>query len=202
MQISKICFLILILSVSGCCCNKSKPELKHVSPNIKTIFPYRNGQVLRFIDSITNNKLTVNCSTESMFWVAGCELFECNNCQDFEHEEFKITLLSPDSLFHVNLITRSSSNNTSYEFKSNDFYSTINLEIDSSNNIKCPALDGLSCSLTDTVERLNVKNIIQIGNSISNPKADSLSNLKKIWITKNEGIVKIRFKNKTFYLDK
>jgi hypothetical protein len=201
MKIQKLVYLFLMLMVSGCCCNKAKPEINHVLPNIKTLFPYKNGEVLRFRDSVTNNKITVSCTTNSTFWVAGCEVLQCTNCQDFEFEEFKITLLSPDSNFYMSILTRSGGVDTSFIFQSKDSYNSMLLKVDRSNNLMCYASDNLRCGKIDTLENLNIKNIFQImGNPT--PKGDSITNLKKVWVTKNEGIVKVRFKNTTFYLDR
>jgi hypothetical protein len=211
MKISKLFLLAICLSMSSCCCNDKTGTPIHLNPIVKNSLPYKDGQQLTFVDSATNKKVLVNCSTKSKFETWKCYNFsEDGNCtcKEDEFEYYSIQLLSLDSTFKVKIDIDSQQKDTIFYWRINSLDSLFGESL----GLKTNDLGSLICSnITDSTNCANNRQLI--GRPFKNlyeltfdgfrtgSKADSLNYIKKVWLNKSEGIVKLRFKNgKMFYL--
>ncbi len=159
MKMTKLLLLAVCLSMSSCCCNDTTGIDLHLSPSIKNSLPYKNGQQFTFIDSATNKKILVNCTTSSKY-----ESFKCYNgfpagscnCHEDEYETYTIQLTSPDSVIQVQLrmttngtVNRDNKDSSHvylyFSSKDSSYIRSVNIKVNYDGKFQCEGRDPLNC---------------------------------------------------------
>jgi hypothetical protein len=213
MKISKLFLLAICLSMSSCCCNDKTGVPIHLNPIVKNSLPYKDGQQLTFIDSATNQKVIVNCTTKSKFETWKCYLYQESPgcpCREDEFEYYSIQLRSSDSTLKVNIDMDSQQKDTTFWINIHALDSFpregFSIRTNDLGVLRClDSTDSTYCANNKQLINLPFKNLFELSfdGFPKGSKADSLNLnfIQKVWLNKADGIVKLRYKNgKSYFL--